>query len=562
MRFTFGALMTGALGLVMGCSSEFQVAGEQFNNLTPISETIMRAKGEVTTADGTVRWETKPSAQVQTQMQAQVQAQLLALGAESQTAGGISEGSTLFFDVSIPFARVYQASDTAIRLMAPLACTALPELERESPLAYRPGEIPCGRFASDGWKRLMNVSVEPTQGTESGFRYTVSGTTLPVWISRDQRSGTYIESNLTTRTEISRSSSTQFGRDVSVRFDPQGQSALWTACANLPGATVTSPATVISAKAERNILGFRASYGSEFDVQPGRVTYDYARACLQTRISWPTTQLAPVVQTSLLAPPAVVSAQYEGLRIGIRDWFLRLVDQIIGWFRSSIKTSVERQITQRGNTILDQDVESGRWFSKVHGEDTVRKFGESATRQTLQTLTRLGIPSQAADLKLALQDSCRRIRISRAELWTDKLQTLCKDLIANTEITITPFVRDASQDQSGCYNHFVRLAESSSRAWWHSECGFRARFEIRVSSDLISYLDEIKLLVVNRVVLDRLSEAWRSRLATLQIDELTGLLLLEELERRGVLTDNPGLISVSTLDEVLNLIRLRWVNGV
>ncbi|MBX2995532.1 MAG: hypothetical protein KF681_11945 [Bdellovibrionaceae bacterium] len=522
-KFTMLAFL-GLMGLTTGCGPGFKTA-EVLEQTVSLSSVNGR-DAKVQTQDGSLSWQTQISSSVELQ-----------------------------FEMKVPYGRIHRLSSGLIRGLTPYTCQFIPGLMNSSPFAYNKGEIPCGAIIDQNWKQLAVIPVDPVMGNSDGFNYQVSGFNVPVWIARAQRAGTYAEANLDTKTVQSRTSSTVFGDDVSLRYAPSGSSARFELCMNLPGSTVTSNRQTISAKASKKVLGVKISYASDFDVDMGGVNYDYARGCFAADFGWQGSSLSPTLQLTTTQAPYLANAVHGGLKIYIRDWFLRLADNILGFFRSSLRVKAEKLGTSEANKVLDQDVETGRWFSKVHGEQTLATAAQKMTQQISKGLTRVGIPSSTNDVRAMIADSCRLKKLSGSQDWTNRVETLCRDLLEKIEVTVEPFSVDADSSGKGCYASFARVHESQGK-WWASECQFSARFKIKIPLMYQDYQQELKLLLASRFSLDRIPDDWKNALEGYGVDELNLAEVLEELERQGY-TQVTGGDWASRLQSVVAQIRAR-----
>lgn len=511
-RTTLWALL-GVTTLTLGlsaCGPAFRLQDGAGNDLVNV-ETVKLPSSKLKTLDGEVKW--------------------------NPSENGLP--SSLDFEVKIPYGRVFGMSSKIVKGVLPFACQLVPGITNSSYSSYERGEIPCGGIVDNSWKQLLVVNVDPMSGKSDGFDYRTGGANFPVYLSRTQNSGDYTETDLDSKSSVSRRSSTKFGEDVSLRFNPSGQSAAIELCLNVPGATVRSTSQTVYAKASKKVIGIKLSYDSDFAVNPGQARFDYARGCFQIDLGYTGLISAPTVQLKTTKNPALSNASYAGLNIKIKDWFLRLIDNVMDFFKSSIRKKVQAQVVRSVNDMIDQDVETGRWFTKVHGEDLVREQGEKLTRQITKAVGRIGLPSSVADLKAQLKDRCRLKKLSVSPDWDQRLEEFCTRVIDGVEIEIEAFARDEDMAAKGCYSHMARLHDSDGK-WWAQQCQFVSRFRVKLPAIDVDYLTELKLLVANLIAMDRIPEDWRAVLDDLNLDEATLAIVLEKLEERGYNQVNRG----------------------
>lgn len=516
-------LVPVALGALSACAPTFHAQDSEGNDMIT-AESVGQPSAMLKTVDGSVSW----------------------------TANSELE---LEFETKIPFGRIFKMSSDVVKGLLPYSCQFITGLTNSPITTYKKGEIPCGGVIDQSWKQLLVVTVEGRSGHSSGFDYSVSGAKIPVWISRIQRSGSYSESNLDTKTLLTRPSSRNFGEDISLRYVPAGANARLELCMNIPGTTLTSSDQRIHASAWKRVLGVKLSYGSDFEMSPGQAQFDYARGCFAMDFGWTGTSTAPQIQLKTTELPALANARYEGLNIRIEDWFLRLVDNTMNFFKASIRKKVQARLVNKVNTLLDQDVESGRWFTKIHGEDLVKNTGTKLTQQISKAVNRIGLPSSIQDLRTQIKDSCRLKKLSLSKDWTQRLEEFCQNVVSKTEIHIEPFARDEKSQALGCYAHLARLHDSNGK-WWAKDCQFASRFSVKIPLQYKDYLEELKLIIASHISVDRIPESWKDALADLNLDEATLALVLEELERRGYNQVTAGDFG-QRVQEILALVRSR-----
>lgn len=445
-----------------------------------------------------------------------------------------SEDIELSYQMKIPFGRVYKLASIATRVMSPFVCQWTPGVENESPLAYRTGEVPCGKFVDGNWKQIVNVPVEPYYDIVEGFQVYVSGANIPVLLSRSSRQGSYQESSLTTKSTVTQTSSASFGDDVSIRYVPQGTSARLEVCMNIPGATVTSSTQEVWAKAWKNVLGVKVSYDSTLTVNPGLASFDYARGCFAADLGWKGQSLSPAINFTTTQAPYLSNVSYAGLHLKINDWFLRLADNIMGFFKSSLRKSLTERIVRLANKMADQEIETGRWYTRVHGEEVLQKAGEKITQRINTIFTRVGVPSSTTAVRSLIADQCRLKKFAAPQEFTQRLETFCRDVINQIEIKIEPFAVDSASQQAGCYSHFARIHDSFSKdKWWNKQCQFGSSFSIRIPALWKDYQAELKQMLSSHIAGVNLPQDWQQALSQNNVDSYLLSLLLEEAEKQG-----------------------------
>lgn len=492
-----------ALGSLTACGPAFKQQDTQGNDVIS-SNAVQLRSAQLKTIDGEVSWNPLNNNEL-----------------------------SLEFEVKVPYRRVFKMSSQVVKALIPFTCQAIPGIMNSAVQSYKQGEIPCGGIIDNDWKQLLSITVDPMSGTSDGFNYFVTGTTIPVMISRAQNSGSYSESNLDSKSNETRTSSPQLGEDISLRYNPEGTKAQIELCMNVPGATVTSTRQSVNAKAWKNVLGVKVSYDSDFEINPGQARFDYARGCFAMDFGWMGKELAPQLNLKTTMAPQLSNAQYSGLNIKISDWFLRLADNVMDFFKFSIRSKVQEKMVGKVNSMLDSDVETGRWFTRIHGEERLQEVGRKVTQQIANSVARIGLPSSTEELRTQVKDNCRLKKMSISEDWTDRLEQFCKYVVSEIQIEIEPFHRDQDSAAKGCYSHMARLHDSQNK-WWANECHFAVRFKVSLPLPFKEFTNELKLMIASQISVDRIPEAWQERLQELKIDEATLAIVLEQLEAQGL----------------------------
>src|SRR5690606_11945783 len=127
---------------------------------------------------------------------------------------------------------------------------------------------------------------------------------------------------------------------------------------------------------------------------PGQATFDFGRSCVRATYDSETARL----QLTSTKAPSLSNVTYSGLKIRIKDWFLRLADNIMGFFKASIKEAAIKRVTNKVNNLADKDVESGAWFAKIHGERMLNEQSEKISNLIHKNVSRIGIPTTDSEI--------------------------------------------------------------------------------------------------------------------------------------------------------------------
>lgn len=191
---------------------------------------------------------------------------------------------TISFELKVPYGRVFSVLSPALRIATPWSCQLISEIKSNHPLAYEKGEVPCGKIVSDEWKELLRVETPAYSIDSSGYKVSVSSTIAPIFVHRGARTGKYSESSLDTKSLVERTSSAAFGEDISLKYRPNNTGVTLGLCVNVPGQVIRSSSLRVTGKAKANVWGFKPSYVSDFTLEPGFATFDFARTCVDVGV--------------------------------------------------------------------------------------------------------------------------------------------------------------------------------------------------------------------------------------------------------------------------------------
>lgn len=512
------ALVLAVGALLVGCAPAFQGVGSGLN------------AGYSSVADGV--------------------GQLVPVSAPGKVAGWLQEEGFLadqpkdidvYFQstIKIPYGWVYTAASVASRLASPMACQVRGlEAEANPHKAYAPGEMPCGRFTSGGYKQVAVFDV-PQQDTKSGrFTAKVNGFSLPIWISRQQFGGVYKESRLDSRSTESITSSTSVGDDVSIRYEPRedGTGMKLHLCATMPGMEVTIPQTTVRAKASAKLGFAKVSYATDLTVNFGQARFDYARGCFATEVAFNGDSLVPQFQFTATEVPHVSNATYKGLHVRIGDWWLRFLDNVMNWFRASLRKSLTKQAVREVNSYADKEFETGAWFVKAHGHETLNSLSDTVNRASMRAMRSTGLPLSGAEMRSLLERQCGLVPMFKGVNYD--FAAACKRVLAGVKVAILPFYRDPGMAADGCYDHFANIHQSRDEngkwKWWAKRCGFAMQLQVRVVAGLTD--EDRRTLEETLQTLSQLDtwlELARAKLGWSKDDEAILLFVFDEAFKNG-----------------------------
>jgi hypothetical protein len=509
-------LSLSLLFLLSACGKGFQTVDDgapRMASLSSSSELTSATTDKVASSEGEIAW------------------------AKTQDDAG---GLHFAFAMKVPFGKVYKTLSTVTRWMAPYACKWVDPVQMSPIASYETGEIPCGLIVDSHWKQLFAITLNPLSGSSDGFKYQIgsSAIVLPIDLSREAGSGNYSEASLDTRTTVTRASSKNFGEDISLRYTPDNSATRLEMCLNLPGTTIKGPEIEIHAKASKRILGIDINESSDLKIDPGQASYDYGRSCVAVDFGWVANATAPSLGLKVTQAPMLSHVSYSGLSIHIEDWFLRLLDNIMGAFNASLREKLIASTSKIVNSVADKDVESGQWFTRVHGQAMLDGATSKMNQRFAKIVSRAGIPSSVSDVRAMLHDACNLKKLSLSQAWTQRLENFCTDIVDQTQIEISPFAVDADSKTAGCYDSFARIHDTQGAdgkdKWWAKTCQFEARFAITLPADLKDYENELKQIVTDLISESKVPTDWKAALDELGVDDYLRALVIEEAVKKGL----------------------------
>ena len=458
------------------------------------------------------------------------------LNVVSETAKGddYEDEYTVTFDLKIPFGRVYQPVSKAIKWITPLLKKQL-ATEGQN---YYPTEVPVGTIINSEWKKILDIDVDSSETLQSGYTVTINQFVVPVWLARSSRQGNYVEQSLDVRKSVTKLSSKSFGDDISFRWRPEGNSVNMEMCMNIPGSKITAPQIDVFARARKKTWYGHFSTSSNFEVKPGELQWDLGRGCFSANYFKPEGVAPSVLTFRATQAPYLQAVVYKGLSVRIGNWFLRLLDNILSIFNASIKKAIIKKVTNTVNTMVDKDVESGKWFSKVYTEEVLNDLGERVHARIRKTVNRVGGLVDKNHVRDMIDDNCRLMKLSKSPQWTEKHRQFCDEVVSTLEFTVSRNFSDESSRQAGCYNYFANIHEvkdaQGKKKWWAEQCHFKVRFAIKMSSNAKQYFRELQDILQNEIDELRIPQRWEAMLKKYDLDEYALNYLLKELEDRGI----------------------------
>ena len=183
------------------------------------------------------------------------------------------------------------------------------------------------------------------------------------------------------------------------------------------------------------------------------------------------------------------------------------------------------------------EIDSGRWFARLHGEKALQKLSEQMNQASLKAYRASGLPLKAEEFRHTFERQCKLIRLS-ADVRAD-LEAVCDEILKKVKIAVLPFYRDPEMAAKGCYDHFANVHQSTNARgewkWWARECGFSMRVKFKVVAELTPEQKQV-LEMVSRSLKDL--DKWMESLADqLQLKPQEAALIgyiLDEVIRQNI----------------------------
>lgn len=435
------------------------------------------------------------------------------------------------FDLQIDYNFLFRPLSKVITHVARKACDMIDVPKEGNKNRYRSGELPCGTIVDEQWKQVYTVDVPQYDGEASGFKLKIDPLQLPIYIGRATRQGTYIESTLDNLGDDSLLSSHEFGKDISLRYRPSGDHAEIDVCLNMPGMDITIPQRRVRATAKKKII-WTVSMSSDFDVWPGTVKFDYLRSCATTKISFDPHTLRPKVELQKMEYPRFSEPQLSGMRIEIKDWWLRQVDGLLQIFKVNLRKRLLNSAQREFDDFSEAELENGHWLNRFNQKFLQNKLTERLNDSILNQMQQDGFSTSAISLKDRLKKQCRIMKLLRLDQEDEQeFFDVCEQFFEDIDLKIAPFYQSPELKAAGCYDHFGNIHgsvdESGKAKWWAKKCKFVIRVQARIPDIYMQYAPQIQTLLTSFDQGLKLPEE-------LKLDPSLLPKVLEELERRGL----------------------------
>lgn len=408
------------------------------------------------------------------------------------------------FDLDIPYGTAFQNLSTGLNEIIPRACEPINSILKELPDRYNPGEIPCGKIINNNWKELTSINVPKYKDKHYGFEVRTDSFKAPIRIRRNQRTGSYNERSLDTKKNEKMTSSREFGKDISLRYDPRIDSGLLEVCINLPGFEIQVPERKVKAKAKRKVIGINISHSETFEIDFGTARFDMSRVCLGTIVTIDPDTYKPHFEITGLVYPALQNITHNGMKIKIKGWFTQVLDNIARFFRLNIRDIVIKEFKKEFTDLKQNDLDTGKWLLKVNKNIVEEELSRILNEELIDKLYKNGPNLSSQALKKRLIRQCKKLGILNHA--KNPLQTFyqsCETLIGLSEIGITPFPRTQEMAEKGCYSYMARIHDSQDTngndKWWANDCKFSFQVHARFPVEVEDYKDAL-LLVLNSMI--------------------------------------------------------------
>ena len=437
------------------------------------------------------------------------------------------------FSLKIPFATSYGFLASAINKFSPRVCQKV-DIYNSPTEEYRKGEIPCGEIINSEWKKLYKFDIPKTRTESAGFDIKVDDFSLNLYMSRNQRSGTYLESDLSEKATIEKQSHSEFLKDISIRYIPNGTSTDLQLCFNLPGVRFRTDNKKVKTTAKRKVIFGKRSLKDKIKAKFGEIDFSNMRSCGSFRVSMNAENFQPNLEILEIQKPVFNNLVVEKTKVRFTSWWAEALNGLIDVFTINVEKTVSRSVDQSIRETVYGEVESGRWLGLLLGDDFNHKIREQIaqrlTRETYQNQNLLDYKK----LRKKINRQCSKLSTfipESSELYDFYLN--CEAIIDQIYLEANPFYFDPDLQQKGCYDHFANIFTTEEESsWWAKECQMTLRIEARVPKSLESYVPAFMELINSFRGIEDWPDVARQTLADIELEYREVEKLVEDFKQQ------------------------------
>lgn len=358
---------------------------------------------------------------------------------------------------------------------------------------YSCDEIPFGDIQDSQNKLVENFVIDPMSGTENSVSYSVTGTTVPLLLKRQQFSAgdgiQHLDTNATKLITVEQ----DILKNIYYRFSVENGRLYTDVCLFSPGLTLQSSAQNIHVDAKKKVLFISLKGSADVHVDPGTLSFSKAKVCSKFETSITNNKLD--FKFKQIEAPVFTDLAHNGLNIDVDVEFkgiLKLLNGLARLLGINIEKKVQERIEARilsaapevFEKLKQEDINTGEWLVKyVNGavfKGNVVKHLEAGLGQANSAQG----PGSQIYLNSIVEAGC----VLLAKTYNKNLRGDFENICRNSFQVRATFFSDSSTDQAkGCYSSYFSTADANpsngQKPWWNKGCKIRNSFEIIAPED-------------------------------------------------------------------------------
>ncbi len=399
----------------------------------------------------------------------------------------------------------------AAKLLVPLrtACeTAIPQICSRLGLPaspadqYKKGELPCGKIVDGNWKQVHIYKLPKIKESENGIKIKVDSFDIPIYLSRQQRQGRYVEADLDGQKPVQKLSSLEFMKDVSVRYVPYEDKSYFQVCFNIPGADISTPKVKFKGKAKKKIGHFGHIHAdAKMEGKFGDAKFDYARSCVTAFIKLDEKTLKPVIEIKEIQKPVFSNVDLGEVKIKFKSWLAKLTNKILKVFSVNLEEIISKVADDKIEKFEKKEVESGKWVLRVLKGKVHTNLSTVLTEKISQQVYDKGDVLTFSSLNNKLRKQCEKISsLVPASSQAQDFFANCDDFFSRVKLQFAPFHRSDDMEAMKCYDYLAPLYGTKDaqgkKKWWAKDCQFSMQVYAQFPGDLEKYKDSLIALLM------------------------------------------------------------------
>lgn len=371
---------------------------------------------------------------------------------------------------------------------------------RDDKKQYRCGEIPFGDIINAEQKQAFQFDVERQKGKSQKVEYDVKGISIPIYISRAQKSGRTSISHLNEKKSVEFNTESEYLKSSFIKLVPTDNQLYTSVCTYVPGFRVSSKVLKTSGSFKRKFLFVPLRANAKVEVDPGYLDFDYAEICgtFRTAIN---SQLKPELELVNVKIPRFANLKNVGLKSKVdvdTKGFLAFINGFTKIFGFNIEKVIEKKANQairdtakeEINKIKEGDIQSGAWFSKLVDSHLFDKIVVKDIDSELKRRLVQSGPGHSLNLGHRLEAACLSVGSKLGDVLTPLFAKLCRD---SFKLEVGLFLTDSVSLQKGCYSHYFnpdsRKDSNGDLRWWAKSCEIQNRISLTVPKLMLPIYD-------------------------------------------------------------------------